>query len=49
MKRDYIRPLMEVTQVYFGAALLDGSPIPPLPTEPASGAPGRKGGKEPAF
>jgi len=34
MKRDYVSPLLEVSQVNFGAALLDGS-TPQTPGNPA--------------
>lgn len=40
MKRDYVSPLMEVNQVNFGAALLEGSPA--TPGTPASPAPPKK-------
>ncbi len=39
MKKIYESPLMEVSQVHFGAALLDGSPAP-VPPHPV---PGRRG------
>ena len=36
MKKYYVSPLLEVSQVNFGAALLEGSPEPPVtPTNPA--------------
>lgn len=36
MKKDYVSPLLEVSQVNFGAALLDGSPVTPVtPENPA--------------
>jgi len=41
MKKDYVSPLMEVSQVNFGAALLEGSPQP-VPPHPGDGAPERK-------
>lgn len=40
MKKDYVSPLLEVSQVNFGAALLDGSPA--TPGTPASPAPPKK-------
>jgi hypothetical protein len=47
MKREYIRPFMEVEKISAGGMLMD-SPFPPyLPS--AGGAPERRGGKEPAF
>ena len=35
MKKDYVSPLLEVSQVNFGAALLEGSPEPTPPVNPA--------------
>lgn len=40
MKRNYVSPQMEVSQVNFGAALLEGSPA--TPGTPASPAPPKK-------
>ncbi len=44
MKKDYVRPLLEVSQVNFGAALLEGSPEPtPVPpVTPVNPAPPKK-------
>jgi len=47
MKRDYIRPLMEVEEIIIGGVLMD-SPFP-LPSGMGTCAPERRGGKEPAF
>jgi hypothetical protein len=44
MKKDYASPLMEVTQVDLGMAILQDPSMPLLPAPP--GAPERK---EPAF
>jgi len=45
MKKDYASPLMEVTQVDLGMAILQDPSMPLLPAPPG-GAPGRK---DPAF
>ena len=41
MKKDYVSPLLEVSQVNFGAALLEGSPEP-TPVTPVNPAPPKK-------
>lgn len=42
MKKDYVSPLLEVSQVNFGAALLDGSPVTPVTPTPSNPAPPKK-------
>jgi len=42
MKKIYVSPLMEVTQVHLGAALLDGSPTTIPGGGPSNPTPGRR-------